>query len=428
MIIGIDATQANRDHKSGTEWYSYYLIRWLAKLDSKNQYVLYTNQPLKGGLLDLTTKQYFLNNNNQSGKIKIDKDGYQAIKSPYNNFRAKVLKWPWTFFWTLGRLSLEMIFNRPDILFVPAHGLPLFSPTKTITTIHDIAFERANKFYAEDYPGLDSRRLRYIVSFLIKIFTLGKYKASSSDYLKWSTRHALNKAKKIIAVSIFSKREIIKTYGVDEDIIKVIYNGYNTSLYRRVEDEKKIDRILGKYGIARPYFFYVGRLERKKNTPTLVNAFAILKGDNSEIKEKLVLVGDASFGFDEAKYIIEEFDLNSEIIMPGWVEEEDLPYIYSGAQAFIFPSKYEGFGIPIIQAMACGVPIICSNIPVLKEVAGEAAMFFNPDDKRDIAKAMVEIASNKKLRQELIIKGNKRVKEFSWEKCAQATLKEINNL
>ncbi len=428
MLIGIDATQANRDHKSGTEWYSYYLIRWLAKIDSKNQYVLYTNKPLKDGLLDLSTEQYFVNNDNQSEKIKFDKDGYQVIKSPYNNFRAKVLNWPWSFFWTLGRLSLEMLFKRPDVLFIPAHGLPFFSPKKTITTIHDIAFERDNNIYAKDYPGLDDRKMKYIVNFFVKIFTLGKYKANSYDYLKWSTRYASRKAKKIITVSDFSKQEIIKTYGMAENKVKVIYNGYNALLYKRREDEKKIERVLEKYGIIKPYFFYVGRLERKKNTPTLINAFAIFKENNDDAKEKLVLAGDASFGFDEAKYIIEEYGLDAEIIIPGWVEEEDLPYIYSGAKAFIFPSKYEGFGIPIIQAMACGVPVVASNIPVLKEIAGEAAIFFDPNDKKNMAKVMTEVANNKELREKLIKNGYKRVKDFSWEKSAEVTLKEINGL
>ena len=428
MLIGIDATQANRDHKSGTEWYSYYLIRWLAKIDSKNQYVLYTNKPLKSGLLDLSTEQYFVNNDNQSEKIKFDKDGYQVIKSPYNNFRAKVLNWPWSFFWTLGRLSLEMLFKRPDVLFIPAHGLPFFSPKKTITTIHDIAFERDNNIYAKDYPGLDDRKMKYIVNFFVKIFTLGKYKANSYDYLKWSTRYASRKAKKIITVSDFSKQEIIKTYGMAENKVKVIYNGYNALLYKRREDEKKIERVLEKYGIIKPYFFYVGRLERKKNTPTLINAFAIFKENNDDAKEKLVLAGDASFGFDEAKYIIEEYGLDAEIIIPGWVEEEDLPYIYSGAKTFIFPSKYEGFGIPIIQAMACGVPVVASNIPVLKEIAGEAAIFFDPNDKKNMAKVMTEVANNKELREKLIKNGYKRVKDFSWEKSAEVTLKEINGL
>ena len=426
MLIGIDASRANRGHKSGTEWYSYYLIRWLAKLDKENQYILYTDKPLKGGLLDLTTDQYFPNSGQE--KIKFDESGYQVVKSPYNNFRVKVLNWPFNFFWTLGRLSLEMLTHQPDVLFVPAHSLPIFSPKKTITTIHDVAFEKNRFLYRIDDIGPECRALRKIICFFVKVFTLGKYGANSTDYLRWSTRFALKHAKKIITVSNFSKSEMLKMYDVKKEKIKVIYNGYNESLYKKINNQNEINKISDKYGIERPYLLYVGRLEKKKNTPLLINAFAILKEDNKNIKQKLVLIGDASFGYDEVKYLIEQFDLDSEVIMPGWVEEEDMPYIYNAATAFIFPSKHEGFGIPIIQAMACGVPVIASNIPVLKEIAEEAAMFFNPNDENDMAKVMTEIVNNKKLREKLIIKGGKKVKEFSWEKCAQATLKEINSL
>ena len=427
MLIGIDASRANRDHKSGTEWYSYYSIRWLAKLDNKNQYILYTDKPLRGGLLDLTTDQYIANLN-QREENKFDKDGYQIIKSRYNNFRAKILTWPFDFFWTLGRLSFEMLIHRPDVLFVPAHSLPLFFPKKTITTIHDIAFEKDKSLYQVDNIGPEQRLLRKILGFLIKIFTGGEYGSNSRDYLKWSTRFALKHAKRIITVSRSSRDEILKTYKAEAEKIKVIYNGYNKLLYRKINDSRKIEKILDKYGLEKPFILYVGRLEKKKNTPLLIDAFAILREANKDIKQKLVLIGDASFGYDEVIYVINEFNLDSEVIMPGWVEEEDVPYIYNAATAFIFPSKHEGFGIPIIQAMACGVPVIASNIPVLKEIAEEAAMFFNPNDENDMAKVMTEIVNNKKLREKLIIKGGKKVKEFSWEKCAQATLKEINSL
>lgn len=427
MLIGIDASRANRDHKSGTEWYSYYLIRWLAKLDKENQYILYTDKPLKNGLLDLTTKQHF-SDLEEKQEIKFDKDGYQVIKSPYNNFQAKVLNWPFNFFWTLGRLSLEMLIHRPDVLFVPAHSLPLFFPKKTIITIHDIAFERNRFLYQVDNIGPEGKALRKMFCFFIKIFTLGEYGANSTDYLRWSTRFSLKYAKKIITVSNFSKNEILKMYKAEAGKIKVIYNGYNKRLYRKIDDKEKIKETLNKYGLEKPYVLYVGRLEKKKNIPALVEAFAVLRDNNKNIKHKLVLIGDASFGYDEAKYIIREFALDLEVIMPGWVEEEDLPYIYNGASVFIFPSKYEGFGIPLLQAMACQVPIAASCLPVLKEVAEGAALFFNPNDINSMEKALKDIIVDSKLRQRLIAKGKERINNFSWEKCARETLAEINNL
>lgn len=426
MLIGIDASRANRSHKSGTEWYSYYLIRWLAKLDSKNQYILYSDKPLTGGLLDLTTEQYF--SEMQKEEEKYNKEGFQIIKSPFNNFRAKVLDWNFGFFWTLGRLSLEMIFKKPDVLFVPAHSLPLFFPKKTITTIHDVAFGKNSFLYQIDNIGPEKKVLRSIFGLLIKIFTRGEYGANSKDYLKWSTKFAVKNAKKIITVSNFSKEEILKMYKVDEKKIKVIHNGYNEFLYKKIDDQVKTKEVLDKYGIDGSFMLYVGRLEKKKNTPALIEAFCLMRENNKDIKHKLVLVGDASFGYDEVKYIIREFDLESEIVMPGWVKESDLPYIFNAASIFVFPSKYEGFGIPLLQAMSCQVPIATSSIPVLREVTGGAAVFFNPDNIKSIEDALVNLAKDSKLREELVRKGIERVKNFSWEKCAKETLKEINSL
>ena len=146
MIIGIDASRANRCHKTGVEWYAYYLIRWLSKLDEKNEYILYTDQPLRGGLLDLTGEQY-KPNDDCCESVKYHKKGYQILKSSHNNFKAKILKWPFRYFWTQGRMSLEMIFNRPDILFVPSHTLPIIHPKRSVVTNHDVGFEKEGELY-----------------------------------------------------------------------------------------------------------------------------------------------------------------------------------------------------------------------------------------------------------------------------------------
>ncbi|PIR13440.1 hypothetical protein COV49_02235 [Candidatus Falkowbacteria bacterium CG11_big_fil_rev_8_21_14_0_20_39_10] len=422
MLIGIDASRANRQHKTGTEWYSYYLIRNLAQIDPKNEYILYTDKPLNGGLLDLT------NSSQKFNQIKINKKGYQTIKSPHNNFKAKILKWPFSFFWTLGRLSLEMLVYKPDVLFVPAHTLPLFIPEKTINTIHDVAFERDRYLYRYDKMGPEDRLGKRFLSLLVRIFTLNKYSANSLDYLRWSTRYALKKAKKIIAVSNFTKKEILEIYQTQPEKIKVIHNGYSDFLYKKIDDDYRIRIVLDKYGVERPYILYVGRLEKKKNTPALIEAFALAREKNKKIKEKLVLIGDAGFGFDEVKYMIGEYDLGQEVIIPGWVEEDDMPCFYSGATAFIFPSKHEGFGIPMLQAMGCQVPLAVSEIPVLHEVAGEAALFFCPYNTELIAGAIEKILTDEDLRKDLIKKGQERVKNFSWRKCAEETLRVIEGL
>ncbi|RLC39176.1 hypothetical protein DRH27_00345 [Candidatus Falkowbacteria bacterium] len=426
MLIGIDASRANRDHKSGTEWYSYYLIRWLAKLDSKNQYILYTDEPLKGGLIDLTTKQYIKSAKEEP--IKFDKNGLQIIKSPFNNFRVKILKWPSKYFWTQGRLSLEMAFRRPDVLFVPAHCLPFIHPKNSIVTIHDIAYEKEKKYYEQEQMGPGGKKSRKILNFLVKIYTLGKYKATTIDYLKWSTEYTLKHAKKIITVSNYTKKDLVELYKINANKISVVYNGYNRELYKKINNKEKIEEILNKYGIAEPYLLYVGRIEKKKNIPSLIEAFAMMREKNFSIKEKLVLIGSASFGYDETQYQIREFDITDEIVLAGWIIEDDLPYIFNGASGFVFPSHYEGFGIPLLQAMASGIPIAASNTSSIPEVAAEAAVYFNPCDTEDMAKTMDRLINDLSLRNNLIEKGSKRIENFSWEKCARETKEIIINI
>lgn len=403
MLIGIDASRANRQRKTGTEWYSFYLIENLAKLDRQNTYRLY-----------------------------IDGEPSPELRAAIRNnpnFSIKFLKWPLYSFWTLGRLSFEMIFNRPDVLFVPAHALPLFYPRKTITTVHDLAFMSEQNLYRSEPIKTKIAGARKFVHFFVKLVTFGKYGADSVDYLYWSTAYALNHAAKIIVVSEATKLDILTYYPKTKTKkIAVVHNGFNNELYQPLADSKKTDFILNKYGLTAPYFLYIGRLEKKKNTATLIESFAIVKENNPDISEKLVLIGNAGYGYDEIQYIIEEFNLNRQVLMPGWVLEEELAYILNAASAFIFPSKHEGFGIPVLQALACGVPTAVSDLPVLHEIAADSVLYFNQNDKNSLARALEKIIKDEKLRAELKAKGIERAKNFSWEKCALETLKEIEKL
>ncbi len=427
MIIGIDASRANKQHKTGPEWYAYYLIRNFALIDSKNEYILYTNRPLEDGLLDLD-EDYKKNSGSKKVETVYDKEGYQILNSPHNNFKAKILTWPCKYFWTLGGLSIEMFLRKPDVLFIPSHVLPIVRPKKSIVTIHDIGFIKDHSFFAKDKIGPDVMKARWLINKIVKIFTLGKYGANSYDYFRWSTKFALKYAACVIAVSNFSKNELLSHCKFDKTKIKVIHNGYNSKLYKKIDDAETVNSILSEYGIEQPYFFYIGRLDKKKNIASLVEAYAILCDKYKDINHKLVLVGDANFGYDEIKYMTREFDLVNDVIMPGWIDEEIIPYLYSGASAFVFPSKYEGFGIPLLQAMACGVPVAASKISSIPEVAGEAAVYFNPEYSLSIAEAMYRVVSDKELVEWLIDKGQKRVKNFSWEKCAKETLEIITKI
>ncbi len=422
MIIGIDASRANKKHKSGTEWYAYYLIRWLAKIDKENSYILYSDKPLEGGLLDLRSSQYF-EGDSHDNKIRFDKKGFQIIKSPYNNFKGKILKWPFSYFWTQGRLSWEMLWHSPDILFIPSHTLPFFHAKKSVVTIHDIGFETNNFLYPKEY--IIKGKYKKIVNLLIKIISAGKYEATYLDYLRWSTKYTLKKAQTIITVSNFTKNEIKRVYKLKKDNIFVVHNGYNKFLYKKIFNKDKIKEILNKYDIDSPYFFYIGRLEKKKNIPFLIEAFALFKENNKNLNYKLVLVGDAGYCYDEINCLIHQYRLIDDVIMPGWIKEEDIPYLYNGAEAFIFPSCYEGFGIPLLQAMACEVPILASNIESIKEVVKDAALLFDLKDINSIAQAMNRIVFDKQLKNNLIKKGAEIAKDYSWEKTAKETLKVL---
>ncbi|MDD5164697.1 MAG: glycosyltransferase family 1 protein, partial [Patescibacteria group bacterium] len=295
MIIGIDASRANRPQKTGVEWYSYHLIQELKKipLSQGDKFILYASEELKGDL------------------------GIMPA-----GWKTKILSWPLKYFWTQKRLSWEMLINPPDILFVPAHCLPIFCRAKKIMTIHDLGFKRFPKAYTF------GQRIYYS---LVHSFA-AKY------------------ADKIITPSEFTKTEIINLYKTDPNKIIVIPLGYSEN-YNLIEDKNKIEEILIKYQIKKPYLFFVGRLEKKKNIKGLINAYQQLQILNSKFQIlNLVLAGSPGFGYQEAKSQIKS--LGEKIRQINYVEPKDLVYLYAGAEAFVFPSFYEGFGIPLLEAMA----------------------------------------------------------------------------
>jgi len=364
MLIGIDASRANNLNKTGTEWYSYHLIQYLKQLANPDRFVLYSREKLRNGLENLP-----------------------------DNFKSKVLGWPPKRFWTQLRLSLEMLVHRPDVLFVPAHTMPLSHPRKTIITLHDIGFTK--------YPELYSR--------------------SELKYHNWAAKYALKKAKVIITVSEFTKNEIIDFYQVKPERIKVVYLAYDSHAFKFGLDRDKIREIKQKYGLNAPYFFYIGRLEKKKNILGLLSAFN--KITHSEAN--LVLAGQPGLGYDQIKKIIRENSLADKVKILGWVPQADVPYLMAGAIALVMPSFYEGFCLPILEAMAVGTPVIGANNTAIPEIAGGAALLVNPKDTDKLATKMDELINNEELRQELKAVGLKRVQAFSWQKCAQETLKII---
>ncbi len=364
MKIGLDASRANKPHKTGVEWYSYHLIEEFKKIDKENHYFLYTDKPLQGDL----------------------------AKCP-NNFEECMLAWPLSRFWTLGRLSWEMLAGKhqPDVLFVAAHTLPLIAPKRAVVTVHDIGFEH----YPDLYPWAD----KFYHRFAIKIIKL--------------------LADKIITVSNYSKDDIVDFYKIEPQKIEVVHNGYDEIKYRVLRADQNI---LKKYNINSDFILFIGRLEEKKNTPRLIEAFGEFKKKNPVDKHQLVLVGKPGFGFERVEQNIKKYGLEKDVVLTGWLGDDELPQLLNLAQAFIFPSLFEGFGIPVIEAMACGCPVLCSNSTSLPEAVGEAALMFDPFKVEEIASRLGQVLQNETVQESLREKGLKQAQGFSWNKCAQETL------
>ncbi len=394
MIVGIDASRANERERSGTEWYAFHMINELKTMAPNDvEFVLYSKTPLRSDLAQLP-----------------------------KGFRSRVLRWPPKLLWTQLRLSWEMLIHPPDVLFVPAHTIPFIRPRRTITTLHDIGFEKFPILYSKKKIGTRGF-LKYILDALIRISSLGKYGASELDYHRFSARFALKHAQTVIAVSEFTKHEIEKTYSDIHADLTVIHNGYDKNVYHVIDDTAKITSVLQKYGLNRPFFLTIGRLEEKKNTKGIIEAFATFKRiAKDHDKHQLVLVGNPGYNYSEVEETMRRNDIAHDVHEIGWVAQEELPYLLNAATCFLLPSLYEGFGIPIIEAMACGTPVITSNVASMPEVAGNAAILVDPKRPDAIAHAMQTLAEDSALRAAYREKGFQRIQLFSWRKCAEQTL------
>ncbi|AKB46557.1 Glycosyltransferase [Methanosarcina sp. Kolksee] len=230
---------------------------------------------------------------------------------------------------------------------------------------------------------------------------------------------ALKTSDKIIAVSNSVKKNLIQVYNLPEDKIKVVYEAADKSF--KPLNNKLVENIKQKYNIYFPFILYVGSLEVKKNIPSLITAFYMIKKKN--ISHKLVITAQKNTqNFNNIFKKVVELNLVKEVVFIGKVPKEYLPYLYNAADLFVFPSLYEGFGLPPLEAMACGTPVITSNTYSLPEVVGNAGVMVNPYDIHTLANMMYIILTNNEVRQDLCEKGIKRAKMFSWEKCARETL------
>lgn len=432
MTIGIDASRANKSNKTGTEWYSYHIIEELKKITGHSVI------PAQAGIQTNSDKTWIPGQARNDASALPDSDkillytnsdltgGLEKLPA---NFVEKDLRWPPKYLWTQIRLWWELLISPPDVLLVPAHTipfLPLPKKIKVCVNVHDVGFKR--------FPQL--------------------YKPIQVWYHDLTMRRIKQRADVIITISEFSKQEIIKLYGVAPEKIKVVYLGFDASKFFVQASDSASPAILEKYKIAKPYLLYVGRLEKKKNIANMISAFALAKShfitqdgvilneaersegsqvlpdDPSQVKDdninlKLVLAGGAGNQFEEIKKIITDSKLENEVIITGYVDQADLPIIYNHAAIFLFPTLYEGFGLPILEGMASGVPVITSNFAPHTEVGGDAAYYADPHSPQALADGIIKMLTDSEFKQSLIAKGLERVKEFFWHKTANEILNII---
>lgn len=299
-----------------------------------------------------------------------------------SNFEQKVIPFPRL--WTHLRFAAELWRTRPDVTFVPAHTLPFVFPGKAVVTVHDLGY----LYFPDAHPAQERR------------------------YLDATTRFSSRRATLILADSLATKTDLIDHYHVPEHKIRVVYPGVDESL-APIPDPAELARVREKYGLPQQYLFFLGTLQPRKNIARLVEAFAKWRSASGNQAVALVLGGQRGWLYED------KWTAGVEgVIMPGYIADEDVAALYSGALALIFPSLYEGFGFPVIEAMRCDTPVLCSNTSSLPELGGEAALLVNPLEADDIARGIAQLVENAELRGRLIEKGRVQARKFSWDNAA----------
>ncbi len=361
MIIGIDASRAFLKKRTGIEEYSYQVIKHLrAELSGQTVFLYVRAKKVWRGWRFVSE--------------------LPIIDFPLpENWSVKALWAPR--FWTQIRLSLEMLLHPPDVLFIPAHTVPLIHPKRTVVTIHGLEYE----FCPEAYSWYE----RW--------------------YMRLSIRCSCRWAEMVVCVSENTRSDVIRLYRVPEERTRVIYEGYSTEVSSLKSQT---------YNQVLPYILFIGRLEERKNILRIIEAFEILK-EKYQIPHELVLVGKPGYGYEKIRSKIQNLQSNIRIHELGYVSESEKWQLLQGADVFVFPTLYEGFGIPVLEAQSVGIPVVTSNVSSLPEIAGEGAIFVDPLSAERIAEGVWLILSDADRRNAIIAKATQNVSRFEWASCAR---------
>ena len=364
MRIAIDAHSVGTG-LGGNESYATNLIEALAEIDKINQYALYVTRPA----------------------------AVERFANRWPNFEVRttlphtpLIRIPLT-------LSRELRKNPVDVLHVQFTSPP-FAPCPVVVSIHDLSFEHLPE----------------------------TFKLRSRTQLRLTVRRSARKASQVIALSEHGRSDIISTYGLSADKVNVIPLAAPTG-FGPVKDEKELQRVRQTYGIEGDYILSVGSIQPRKNLGRLIAAYSSLRQARPEGKlPQLVVVGKFAWLYEETLRAIKEHELGKSVVLTGYVSERDLPALYSGAVCFVYPSYFEGFGLPPLEAMKCGTAVIVGNRTSLPEVVGDAGLLVDPFDVDGIAAAIETLITDSDFRSKLRVKGLERARLFDWRETARQTL------
>ena len=371
MLIGIDASRATSTAPTGTEAYSQHLIRALLPLLPPTH---------RARLYFRTPPQH---------PTALIPAGVQV--------EQRIIPFPRL--WTHLRLSWEMLRFPPAVLFVPAHVLPLIRPQRTLVTVHDVGY----RYFPEAHPPAQRR------------------------YLDWSTRWNVRRATHVLADSAATRDAIVQAYHVKADKITVAYPGYDSNL-APTRDSQQLAAVRARYAIPGDYVLALGRIHPRKNLARLVGAFAQVLTTPRGANLTLVLAGLTGWLAEPILARIRNLGLEARVRLPGYVAAADKAALISGARVFAYPSLYEGFGFPALEAQACDVPLLASQTSSLPEVVGEGGLLINPLDEDAIAQALLRLLTDTTLCQHLVAKGRANLRRFSWAVTAQHVLDVMQQL
>lgn len=369
--IGIDVTSA-LTQGGGIGRYTRELVRAVADIDHHNEYVLFSAKP--------------------PAEIPIadplpDQVNFQHKPAPVDE------RWLYRIWYRLRmKVPVQLVTGQIDLFHSPDFVLPpVSSQIPTLLTVHDLSFAH--------YPHV--------------------YTPSLVNYLNQVVPWSVGRATHILADSMATKQDLLDLWHVPADKVTVLYSGVD-SRFGSVSDQRQLAAVRQRYHLGdRPYLITVGTVQPRKNYQMLIQAFAPIARD---YPHNLVIVGGQGWLFDDIMTEVEEQGLSDRVIFTGFAADEDLPTLYSGATVFVFPSLYEGFGIPLLEAMACGVPVITSDASCLPEVAGDAAIQLSPHEPQAWT-AMVQNLLDEPLEQaHMVTAGYVQVRRFTWERAASQLL------